>query len=84
MTTDPTYLVAQVHEALVHDPRIAEAGVDVTLSGNKVFLSGSVATEERRAAVGEVARSVVPDGYEVHNQTSVYRLDDPTSMEALS
>ena len=78
------YLVAQVHEALVHDPRTAEAGVEVTVSDNKVFLSGTVATEERRVAVADVAASVLPAGYEVRNETSVYCLDDPTSMEALS
>ena len=78
------YLVAQVHEALVHDPRTAEAGVEVTVSEGRVFLAGTVATEERRAAVAEVAAGVVPGGYEIRNETSVYRLDDPTSMEALS
>jgi hypothetical protein len=83
MTTE-AYLVAKVHEALVHDPRTAEAGVEVTVSDGKAYLSGTVATEERRAAVGEVATAVLPEGFEVHNETAVYSLEDPTTMESLS
>ena len=77
------YLVAQVHEALVHDPRTAEAGVEVKVSDRRVFLTGTVPTEERRAAIADVAAGVVPEGYEIRNETSVYCFDEPTSMESL-
>jgi hypothetical protein len=62
------YTAEHVHVALAE--RLSELGVQVTISGDKVFLSGDVATGDRRDAVGEVASQMLPD-HEVHNHVSV-------------
>jgi osmotically-inducible protein OsmY len=64
------YLSEHVHAALAADPRVSELGIQVTISGNKVFLSGDVATDARRDAVAAVAAEVLPD-HEVHNHVAV-------------
>lgn len=64
------YIAERVQAALVTDGRVTELGIDVRVSGMKVFLSGDVATDARRDAVAEVAADVLPD-YEVHNHVNV-------------
>jgi osmotically-inducible protein OsmY len=69
--TEPVeYLAEHVHAAFASDPRVSELGIQVTISGDKVFLSGDVATEERRDAVADVAAELLPD-HEVHNHVAV-------------
>jgi osmotically-inducible protein OsmY len=77
------YLVAHVREALARDGRTNELHVDVTVAGNRIFLTGEVASGERRRAVSEVVAEVVP-GYEIHNETSVPPLEPPSEPEQLS
>jgi osmotically-inducible protein OsmY len=76
------YLVAHVREALARDGRTNELHVDVTVAGRRIFLTGEVATGERRAAVADVVREVAP-GYEVHNETDVPAVDAPAEPEEL-
>jgi hypothetical protein len=64
------YLVAHAGEALATDPRTAELELDVSVDGREVVLTGTVATPERQAAVGEVVAKALP-GREVRNLTSV-------------
>jgi osmotically-inducible protein OsmY len=64
------YLVAHANEALAGDPRTAELELDVTVDGHEVVLTGTVATPERQAAVGEVVAKALP-GREVRNLTGV-------------
>ncbi len=76
------YVTEHLREALAKDPRVNELELEVTLAGGKVFVSGTVATEERVAAVGEVLRELAPDR-EVVNQTSplsVGTRPDPESI----
>jgi len=80
--TDP-YLAQRLREAFAGDARIAELGVGVTFAGDKVFLHGVVATEERKAAITEVARSHCPD-VAVHNEMVVEELREPRSVENLT
>ena len=63
------YLMEHLREALAKDHRVNELELELTAAGGKVFVSGTVATEERRAAVTEVLRELVPDR-EIVNQTS--------------
>ena len=77
------YLVAHVREALARDARVNELHVDVTVAGKRVFLTGEVTTEDRRRAVTDVVRELLPE-YEVHNETSVPRLDEPGDAEELA
>jgi hypothetical protein len=64
------YLVAHAGEALATDPRTAELELDVSVDGREVVVTGTVATPERQAAVGEVVAKALP-GREVRNLTAV-------------
>ena len=64
------YLVAHAGEALATDPRTAELELDVRVEGREVVVSGTVATPERQAAVGEIVARALP-GREVRNRTRV-------------
>jgi Nucleotidyl transferase of unknown function (DUF2204) len=64
------YLVAHAGEALAADPRTAELELDVNLDGREVIVTGTVATPERQAAVGEVVATALP-GREVRNLVAV-------------
>ena len=64
------YLVAHANEALATDPRTAELELDVAVDGREVVVTGTVATPERQAAVGEVVARALP-GREVRNLTAV-------------
>ena len=74
------YAVQRLRDALAADERVAEMGVQVRLVAGKVFLTGQVATEERRRAVGEVAAEVLPE-YEIHNDTVVTVVADAPRVE---
>ena len=77
------YTAQRLKEALAADERVAEMGVQVHLVAGKVFLTGQVATEARRQAVGEVAAEVLPD-YEIHNDTVVTVVADQPRVEYLT
>lgn len=64
------YVVEHIREALAHDPRVAELGITVSVSGGTVFLTGDVATPERKEAVAEVVRPLVR-GRLLHNALTV-------------
>ena len=66
----PHYVIQRIREALAHDPRVGELELGVNVRAGKVFVTGTVNTDERRLSVTEVVREVVPD-LEVHNQTTV-------------
>ncbi len=84
MTEEPQdYAVQRLRDALATDERVAEMGIDVHVTGDKVFLTGQVATEARQQAVGAVAAEVLPD-YEVHNQTSVTPVGDAPRVEKIT
>jgi hypothetical protein len=53
------------------------------LLGKRLFVSGNVATAERRAAVVTVAERLAP-GYEVHNETVVPSRVEVDQKEELS
>ena len=77
------YAVQRLRDALAADERVAEMGVQVRLVAGKVFLTGQVATEERRQAVGEVAAEVLPE-YELHNDTVVTVVADAPRVEHIT
>jgi osmotically-inducible protein OsmY len=79
-TEPPHYLIQRVREALAHDPRVGELELRVKMVGPKVFVTGSVPTDERRKAVAEVVREVLPEA-EVHNETTVTALGDADEEE---
>jgi predicted nucleotidyltransferase len=76
------YLVGRVQERLAQDPRTAELEVDVRLDGDVVVLSGTVATQERQAALADVVAGAVP-GHQVRNLTTAGIPAAPPTVEHL-
>ena len=77
------YLALRLRDSLGADPRVNELGISVRIQSGRVWLSGEVATEARREAVGRVAGEVLP-GHEVHNGVEVATLRDADRVEHLS
>ncbi|MCA1832015.1 MAG: BON domain-containing protein [Actinomycetota bacterium] len=77
------YLVGHIREALAQDARVNELTIQVTIAGEKIFLTGNVATAERRDAITEVVGEVAP-GYNVHNETTVQAYEAAPDAETLS
>jgi osmotically-inducible protein OsmY len=70
------YLVQRVRDALIGDPRVGELHIDVTIRGDRVFLTGTVPSTERRDVIGELVREVLPD-HTVHNHVAVEGIPGP-------
>lgn len=68
-----SYIGGHLQEALAHE---GETDVQVHVSGTRVLMTGTVATEARRDAVSAIAASVA-DGLEVHNQVTVLACTEP-------
>ena len=84
MTDEPdVYTVEHIRDALARDDRVSELGVHVTMTTQGVFLTGDVGTPERRDAITEVVRELLP-GTAIHNQTTVATYPEPPDMELLS
>lgn len=78
----PEYAVAHVREALATDPRVNELNLEVTIHGEKVFVTGVVATVQRRAAVTLVIEELLP-GMDVHNETDVAQVAGTPEVESI-
>ncbi|HEY8374090.1 MAG TPA: BON domain-containing protein [Pseudonocardiaceae bacterium] len=78
----PQYAAQRLRQALIEDPRTSEQGVRVTVRGTHVFLTGHVASEERRTRLDEVIREVAP-GLRVHNEVGVVDCREPAEEEEL-
>jgi osmotically-inducible protein OsmY len=76
------YVMEHARAALAKDPRVAELELDVTVAADTVFVSGTVGSEERRRAVTEVLRELLPER-EVVNQTSVLSVDTTPAAERI-
>src|SRR5215471_5826441 len=71
LTDEPLQYVAEhVRDWLAVDDRLAALDIRVRIVGHKVFLTGIVATEARRAVVTEVVSAHLPE-HEVHNELAV-------------
>ena len=81
-TTPDPYLAEHVREALAHDPRIGELGVEVEIVGETVVLSGTVVSLERQEATAAVVRDLLPE-YQVRDETEVVELPEPSEAEHL-
>lgn len=79
---DP-YVIGEVQDALAKDPRSSELGLNVTIDNGVIFVTGEVATEERRDAIDEVLKDVA-SGHEIHNQLTVADMSEPSEAENLS
>jgi osmotically-inducible protein OsmY len=77
------YVIGHVQDALAHDPRTMELGVDVTLSGDRAVLTGTVASPDQRDAIGQVAAEVA-QGYQVVNDVTVMASAEAGDAEELT
>jgi osmotically-inducible protein OsmY len=80
--TEHIYLAEHIRDALARDERVGELGVEVTLTPAGVFLTGEVASPQRRDAIGDVVHEIAPD-QEIHNQTTVMQYSEPGQEEQL-
>jgi osmotically-inducible protein OsmY len=76
------YLIQHVREALAADERVAELGIDLEVHDEDVYVKGDVATPERRDAIEQVVRELVPDR-KVHNQIGIEEIFDSDTTENL-
>ena len=76
------YLVARVRSVLAHDDRVAALDLGVRIVGRDVFLTGSVPTDERAHAAGEIVRELLPD-HVVHNQVTAVAVSPPVGSEQI-
>lgn len=77
------YVGQHLREALAQDSRVSELGLDVVIRAGVLHITGTVSTEERRAAVAAVAAELAPD-WSVVNETTVVRYEGEASIEVLS
>jgi hypothetical protein len=70
------YSAENLRERFARDERVGELGIEVTISEDHAFLRGKVSTEERRSAVGDVAREFLPD-CTIVNEVTVIDFDEP-------
>jgi osmotically-inducible protein OsmY len=82
VSDQPEYLIGRIQQALATDPRTGELELDVRIAGGRIFLTGAVATDERRAAVEEVVREIAP-GQDVANELTVIVETEPGPEEPL-
>lgn len=81
-TTEPDpYLAEHVREALARDPRVGELGIDVEIAGDTATLRGTLASPERRQAVAEAVRELLP-GHEVRDEMAAPILPEPADGDA--
>lgn len=85
MTSDPespSYLTGRLHQALAEDPRVNDPTLHVWVAENKVLVTGTVTTPERRQAVLEVVGENAP-GYVIEDQIRLAELSEAPEEEEL-
>ena len=75
------YIVGHVRDALATDPRAGVLDVQATVVAGRVVLTGTVASEERGAAVAQVAGEAA--GLPVLNELTVLDGRAPGAQEEL-
>jgi hypothetical protein len=70
MDLEYQYLVGRLQEAMARDERVSALDIRIVVTGGRVHLTGEVPTEERRAALTEVAAEVLP-GTPIRNEVTV-------------
>jgi osmotically-inducible protein OsmY len=79
---DSVYTEGRIQRHLAENPETAELGVRATLHGGAVYLSGDVASEQRRRRVVDAVRALMPD-LRVHDELQVTCADPPADREEL-
>lgn len=71
------YLLENLRRAIAEDPRSGESAVRVFAAAGRIWLEGSVGSEERRRGAEEVVREFAP-GIEVKNELQVIVVGGPS------
>jgi hypothetical protein len=64
------YLLERIRAALAHDPRLGELELPVSIVDDRVVVTGTVQTPDRRQAISDLLAELVPDR-RVENLTKV-------------
>lgn len=78
----PQYRAARLRTALAQDPRTAELGVQVTVRGEHVYLSGTVPSARRKEELDHVLHERAP-AVTVHNDVRIVEVGEPAEAEEL-
>jgi hypothetical protein len=76
------YLCEQIRQAVAHDERVGEFDLQVEIVAGKVFVTGTVATDERRQAISAIVAEMIPE-HELHNDVVVPPMHDAGEVEHL-
>jgi type II secretory pathway component PulK len=76
----PQYVAEHVRDVLAVDDRVAALDIRVRIVGRKVFLTGTVATEARRAVVTDLVTTQLPE-HEIHNELAVTECSEASEAE---
>ena len=79
--TDP-YLAERIRTAIAQDARVNELGITVTLVDERVFVTGTVLTAERRDGIASVIAEQFPT-LELHNDVTVQQVGSHPAPETL-
>ena len=82
MNHEYQYLVGKLEEALAVDDRVNALDIRINIANGRVHLSGEVSTEERRAAIQQIAEEVLPQ-LDVRNDITVLELIEVCRTEAV-
>jgi len=74
------YLLQRIRAALAHDPRLGELELPVSIVDDRVVVTGTVQTPERRQAISEVIARLAPDR-RVENLTKVLDTTKPVDEQ---
>jgi hypothetical protein len=77
------YMVGHIQSALATDERTHLLDVKVSIRNDRLFLLGTVASEERRTAAEAVVRELLPDHMAIVNGLCVESYREPTDQEYL-
>ena len=84
MTVEPPeYLSERIRDALAQDARVGELDIHVSIAGDRVLVTGNVATVERQQAITTVLGELDLDRA-VHNATTVMEFAEPVGSEELT
>ena len=78
---DP-YLAERIRTAIAQDARVNELGIAVTIVGDRVFVTGTVLTAERRDGIASVITEQFP-ALELHNDVAVQQVGSHPTPETL-
>jgi osmotically-inducible protein OsmY len=79
--SDP-YLTERIRTAIAQDARVNELGITVALVGERVFVTGTVLTAERREGIAAVIAEQFPT-LELHNDVTVQEIGSHPTPETL-